>query len=128
MEELDLKSLFELIWKKKLLIISFVIIGAILGFTFNKYYTTPKYKSTVTFLLAQTGSAADSSITASDVTLNSKLVENYSELIKSDSIISEALNQLNIQMDIANLQKNITVESKKVLNLFNFLLQQSKKI
>ena len=43
MEELDLKSLFELIWKKKLLIISFIIIGAILGFTFNKYYTTPKY-------------------------------------------------------------------------------------
>ena len=113
MEELDLKSLFELIWKKKLLIISFIIIGAILGFTFNKYYTTPKYKSTVTFLLAQTGSATDSSITASDVTLNSKLVENYSELIKSDSVISEALNQLNIQMDIADLQKNITVESKK---------------
>ena len=114
MEELDLKSLFELIWKKKSLIILLVIIGAILGFTFNKYYTTPKYKSTVTFLLAQTGSSSsDSSITTSDVTLNSKLVENYSELIKSDSVISEALKQLNIQMSIPDLQKNITVDSKK---------------
>ena len=114
MEELDLKSLFESIWKKKSLIILLVIIGAILGFTFNKYYTTPKYKSTVTFLLAQTGSSSsDSSITASDVTLNSKLVENYSELIKSDSVISEALKQLNIQMSIPDLQKNITVDSKK---------------
>lgn len=114
MEELDLKSLFESIWKKKSLIILLVIIGAILGFTFNKYYTTPKYKSTVTFLLAQTGSSSsDSSITTSDVTLNSKLVENYSELIKSDSVISEALKQLNIQMSIPDLQKNITVDSKK---------------
>lgn len=113
MEELDLKDLLKLIWKQKLLIILLVIVGGVLGFIYNKYYTTPKYKATTTFLLAQNINETDTSITSTDVTLNSKLVDNYSELIKSDTVLNETLNQLNLQMNIKELQNNITVEAKK---------------
>ena len=113
MEELDLKDLLKLIWKQKLLIILLVIVGGVLGFIYNKYYTTPKYKATTTFLLAQNINETDTSITSTDVTLNSKLVDNYSELIKSDAVLNETLNQLNLQMNIKELQNNITVEAKK---------------
>lgn len=127
MEELDLKDLLKLIWKQKLLIILLVIVGGVLGFIYNKYYTTPKYKATTTFLLAQNINETDTSITSTDVTLNSKLVDNYSELIKSDAVLNETLNQLNLQMNIKELQNNITVEAKKALNLLNFQLLLSKK-
>ena len=53
MEELDLIELFELFWRKKILIITIVIICGIIGTIYTYNFVTPKYEAYTKILLAQ---------------------------------------------------------------------------
>lgn len=129
MEELDLKELFELFWSKKLTIAILVVVFAIIGAVYSIFFVKPKYKSSTTLVLTKTESNTEQtaqktsttntteptdSITTTDITINSKLVATYSELIKSKSILREVLSDLNIQeLTEDSVRKNITVSALK---------------
>lgn len=132
MEELDLKELFELFWSKKLTILFLVVVFAIIGAVYSIFFVTPKYKSSTTLVLtktegndetastgqttssASTSSEATDSITTTDITINSKLVATYSELIKSKTILREVLSNLGIkELSEDNVRKNVTVSALK---------------
>ena len=88
-EEIDLKELFKMFWKYKVIIILITILFALIGFCYTEYYVVPKYKSTTTLLLAQNSAQdtqdATNEITQTDINLNQKLVSTYSILVKSKS-------------------------------------------
>ena len=115
MEDIDLKELFMIFWNKKIQIILLVILFAIIGAIYTIGFITPMYTSSTTLVLATSGSEntqdATNSITATDVTLNSKLVSTYSELVKSKKVLRQVIANLNI--DVEELRKNITVSSVK---------------
>lgn len=129
MEELDLKELLSLIWKKKILIIIITIIGLCTGLVYNLFFTTPKYKSTTDFLLAQSTNNTGSvdTITTTDVTLNNKLLSNYTELIKSEMVLSEVLKRLDITLNVANLQKDVSVENKNDTEFIELTVRSTDK-
>lgn len=115
-EEIDLKELFEVFWKKKAIIILATILFAIIGLGYTKYFVTPKYKSSTTLLLAQNNSQGTSTetneITQTDITLNQKLVSTYGVLVKSKNVIGQALENLNMRnIDEEEVRKNITVKA-----------------
>lgn len=125
MEELDLKQLFELFWNKKVIIAILMVVFAIIGAVYSFGFVTPKYKAATTLVLTkgegssateqQTTTTSNSeSITATDVTLNSKLVATYSELIKSKAILREVLSNIGLD-DVSedNVRKNVTVSALK---------------
>ena len=77
MEELDLKELLEMFWEKKVQIILITAIFMTIGIVYSLGFVVPKYQSTTTLLLAtnsSTDSTGSSSITTTDITVNSKLV------------------------------------------------------
>lgn len=90
MEELDLKELLQMFWEKKIQIILVVAISAVIGIIYTSTCVKPKYVAKTSLLLATNSSsvnAGSTSITTTDVTLNSKLVSTYSKLVKSDKVI-----------------------------------------
>ena len=120
MEELDLKSLFEIFWKKKVQIILIVAIFMVLGVIYTVGFVTPEYKASTTLVLASSDTAGNgsqatstNSITTTDITLNSKLVSTYSELVKSKNVLREVISNLKIDVDEDSLRQNITVSSVK---------------
>lgn len=120
MEELDLKEIFSVFWKKKLQIILIVAIFIAVGFIYTVGFVTPKYTSSTTLVLAkadqgttETVTPTTDSITATDVTLNSKLVLTYSELVKSKNVLRQVISNLNIDVKEEELRENITVNSVK---------------
>ena len=124
MEELDLKELFELFWSKKFTIIITVLLFAVIGFIYSLGFVTPRYKSSTTLVLTKTESSSEEkkdpladttdSITTTDITINSKLVATYSELIKSKAVIREVLSNLGIKdLGEEDVRKNVTVSSLK---------------
>lgn len=117
MEDIDLKELFMIFWNKKIQIILLVILFAIIGAIYTIGFITPMYTSSTTLVLATSGSEntqdATNSITATDVTLNSKLVSTYSELVKSKKVLRQVIANLNIDVEEEELRKNITVSSVK---------------
>jgi len=112
MEELDLKELISIFLNKKYLIIIVMLIFAILGIVYTNKILTPLYQSSTTLVLVQIGSdniAQQTSITTTDVTLNSKLVDDYREIAKSKTVASTVKDNLNLQQDITDIQESISV-------------------
>ena len=87
-----------------------------IGVIYTLGFTTPKYSSSTTLVLTGTDGDSDSaesnSITATDVTLNSKLVATYSELVKSNNVLRKVVSNLNIDVSEEELRKNISVTAK----------------
>ena len=115
MEELDIKELFEIFWHKKAQIILLILIFMVSGLIYSVGFVTPMYTSSTTLVLVGTESANDAetqqteSITPTDITINSKLVSTYRELVKSKSILGQVISNLGIQIDEEELRKHIEV-------------------
>ena len=115
MEELDLKELFIMFWNKKAQIILVVLIFIAIGVIYTVGFTTPKYSASTSLLLAGSGSSGTqtNTITTTDVTLNSKLVSTYSELVKSKNVLGQVISNLNINENYETLKNNISVTNVK---------------
>ena len=114
MEEIDLKELFSIFWNKKLLICITVIVFAIIGAIYTLGLKTPLYSSSATLVLAMAETKEDRTenfITTTDVTINSKLVTTYSELIKSKKVLRQVITNLKIDEEPDLLKKNVKVSS-----------------
>lgn len=114
MEELDLKELFQIFWNKKIQIILVILIFMVIGIIYTLGFVTPKYSSSTTLVLASgNNNKQTNTITTTDITLNSKLVSTYSELIKSKNVLRQVKSNLNINLDEEVLRNSIQVTSVK---------------
>ena len=117
MDELDLKDLFNMFWVRKLQIILIVAILVVVGFIYSYILLVPQYQSTTSILLAKSntsqGDSTSSTITSTDLTLNQKLISTYSALLKSESVLTEVINNLNIDKTVNQLENSITVSAKE---------------
>ena len=103
MEELDLKGLFNVFWKGKVKIILIVLIMIVLGVIYTTSFVTEKYTASTTLVLATSGNKsqaegdaqAEESITATEISVNSKLVFH---------LYTNSMTQMNGLMKIAGLK------------------------
>lgn len=126
MEEIDLKELFKLFWKKKAIILVTTMVFLFVGYIYNAFIVTPEYRAATTLILVKSESTT-SSVTQADVTLNQKLVYTYSELVKSDTVLSEVVNRIQLNKSVAQLRKNVTIESVKNTEIIKISVLDSNK-
>ena len=132
MEELDLKELFNIFWHRKIEILLIVLIFGVIGVIYTMGFVTPMYSSSTTLVLASSGkneNLPDTGITtstATEVTVNSKLVSTYSELVKSKNILRQVISNLNMKIEEDTLRKNITVSSVKDTELIQITVKNEK--
>lgn len=114
MEELDLGELFELFWNKKTEVILIILLFIVLGITYTICLVTPKYTSKTTLLLAteQENGTTGSQITTTDLTLNSKLVATYRDLVKSSKVVRQVISNLDLDMSEESLKGSVSVQAK----------------
>ena len=130
MEEIDLKEIFSIFWKKKVEIILIIAIFAVLGYIYTTVFTTPMYTSSTTLVLAgtndETAEGEQDSITTTDLTLNSKLVSTYSQLVKSNKVVRQVISNLGIDISEETLRKNISVSSVSDTELIKITVTTDK--
>ena len=129
MEDIDLKDVFKTFWNKKFDIIVILILFVIAGMVYTTNFVEPEYTSSTTLILAsintnsQDGTtfvSADTAVIDKDITVNSKLVSTYSELIKSNKNIRQVKDNLKIDIDDEELKKSIdvnTVEDTELIRI-----------
>lgn len=127
MEELDLKELCKMFWNRKIRIILIVILFVIVGMIYSIFFVTPMYSSSTTLVLASNLNVKDSSITATDLSVNSKLVSTYSELVKSKNVLRTVIDNLDIDIDEEDLRKNIDVSPVKDTELIEITVTNENK-
>lgn len=126
MEELDLKELFNIFWNRKAQIILIILIFVVIGIIYTIGFTTPMYSSSTTLVLASSGNTetnTNTTITATDITVNSKLVSTYSELVKSKNILRQVIANLGIHVDENSLRNNVAVSSVKDTELIEITVK-----
>lgn len=119
MEEIDIKEIVYYIFKKKVWVILCCILGLIAGIVYTRFLVTPMYSSYSTVVLSKptdtsviSSTTTGEGITQNDITLNSKLVATYSEIMKSRAVASEVKEKLGLNVSEEALMSNISVTAK----------------
>lgn len=119
MEEIDIKEIIYYIFKKKVWVILCCILGLIAGVVYTKFFVTQMYSSYSTVVLSKptdtsviSSTTTGEGITQNDITLNSKLVATYSEIMKSRAVASEVKEKLGLDISEEALMSNISVTAK----------------
>ena len=129
MEEMDLKELFNMFWSKKFQIILIILIFGIIGFIYTIEFITPMYDASTTLVLVSSADetvTTNTMITATDVSLNSKLVATYSELIKSKNVLREVISNLNTDLEEDMLKNYITVSAVEDTELIEITVRNEE--
>lgn len=112
MEEIDLVEMLKAFWRRKLQIILIILIFIEIGYIYTTKYVTPMYSTKTTLVLAsQEGDTTNTASIASDVTVNTKLVSTYSELIKSKNVLSDVISNLGVDITVEKLRNSINVSA-----------------
>ena len=116
MEEIDLKELIDMFLARKFLILFVIIVFAAVGIIYTVKLVVPKYESTTSLILVQTGTEISSdttnAITTADLTLNSKLVDNYKAVCTSRSVLTKVITNLNLNYTYEELYSKTSVATK----------------
>ena len=112
MEEIDIQEIFKRLWNSRRFILTTMIIFMIVAGVYSFVIQMPKYQSYTTIVLTKAGNTNDdnTSVTQTDVTMNQKLVGTYSEVVKSKTVLSQVISNLQIaNLTESELRNNVTV-------------------
>ena len=106
--EIDLRDIFNVLKKRWLMICSITATSVIIAGVISFFILSPVYESSSTLLVSYKQNQ-ESIMTYNDLTMSQKLVNTYSEIIKSRSISEAVIKQLNLDLTAEELSKKITV-------------------
>lgn len=106
--EIDLKEIFSMIKKRWLMIVSITAVAVVAAGIISFFVLTPVYESSATLLVSYKQNQ-ESVMTYNDLTMSQKLVNTYSEIIKSRSISEAVLKKLDLDLTPEELSGKITV-------------------
>ena len=132
MEELDLKELLLIFWKKKVLIITITLFCIIVGTIYSYCYVKPVYKATTKLALVQTyveteENKASKIVSKSNLTVNTKLLTSSLEIIKSDVVLQEVVDSLNIEnLTVDKIKSSISVQNIKETDIIEITVKNKE--
>lgn len=106
-------NLFDLlteIWKKFYIVVIAMIITGVLSYSFSAFALTPKYKSAVNLIVNTTSTSTDY-VSNDNITSAKNLVATYSVVIKSNTVLNQVIDNLNLDMTYNDLSNAMTVQA-----------------
>lgn len=106
--EIDLREIFGMLKRRWLMIFSMTFIALMAAGVISFFVLSPVYESSSTLLVSYKQNQ-ESVMTYNDMQMSQKLVNTYSEIIKSRSISEEVLKKLDLDLTPDELSGKITV-------------------
>ena len=110
MEEFNISEFIKYYFSLIVMVILFIILGAVGRWYYTDYIQVPMYKSQTSLVLTRAGDSTGS-ITQNDISLNKNLVATYREIIKSRRILSNVISNLNLDITEKELSDKVSVTS-----------------
>lgn len=110
MEEFNISEFIKYYFSLIVIVILFIILGAVGSWYYTDYIQVSMYKSQTSLVLTRAGDSTGS-ITQNDISLNKNLVATYREIIKSRRILSNVISNLNIDITEKELSDKVSVTS-----------------
>lgn len=106
--EIDLREIFAMLKRRWLMIFSITVVAIVAAGVISFFVLSPVYESSSTLLVSYKQNQ-ESVMTYNDMQMSQKLVNTYSEIIKSRSISEAALKKLDLDLTPDELSGKITV-------------------
>lgn len=118
-ETISLKEIFEVIKKRFLLIIAFVLGAALVAAVVSYFVMTPKYEANSQFIVNQGDQDQQTQYNLNDIRLNVELINTYREIIRSERILDQVIETLNLDYSAGTLGNKINVSSAQNSQVVN---------
>ena len=107
--EIDVFATLKVLWKRKFSIILVALVFAIAAFGYSAFLAKKEYQSTSRIYVVSRQNQDNNALTNSDLQAGSYLVKDYREIILSQNVLSQAIEELKLNMTPAELSKKINV-------------------
>lgn len=111
-ETIDLREVILLLKKNLLALIAVTVLFAVTGYLISVFAMTPQYEASATMIVnSQEDASIQTYITNDQITSATKLVDTYSVILTSDTVLDKTIEDLGLNMDYESLLGKVTVES-----------------
>ena len=107
--EIDVFAMLKTLWKRKFSIVLVALVFAIAAFGYSAFLAKKEYQSTSRIYVVSRQNQDNNALTNSDFQAGSYLVKDYREIILSQNVLSQAIEELKLDMTPAELSKKISV-------------------
>ena len=107
--EIDVFAMLKTLWKRKFSIVLVALIFAIAAFGYSAFLAKKEYQSTSRIYVVSRQNQDNNALTNSDLQAGSYLVKDYREIILSQNVLSQAIEELKLDLTPAELSKKISV-------------------
>ncbi|WP_017470992.1 YveK family protein [Amphibacillus jilinensis] len=108
-ETISLKEIVLVIRKRLGLILSLTIGAALISGLVTLFFITPIYQANSQFLVNQNNAQTDSAVELNDIRTNVELINTYNVIIKSNRILNEVIEELNLTISSNVLSDKLSV-------------------
>ena len=110
MEEINIKDFFVYLKKYFFAFVAVISIAVIGVVVYDTAIKKPMYQANTTVIIAKSDGADGAAATLNDVNASQKLVTNYSEFAKSESVLSQVIQNLDLKTNVKSFSKNLTIK------------------
>ena len=107
--EIDVFATLKVLWKRKFSIILVALVFAIATFGYSAFLAKKEYQSTSRIYVVSRQNQDNNALTNSDLQAGSYLVKDYREIILSQNVLTQAIEELKLDMTPVELSKKISV-------------------
>ena len=112
MEEINIGDVFRYFTSKLHIILIITTLVLLLGMGYTMFIQKPDYKASTLVVLVGSSNKDESITSTSELSLNRQLVQTYSVIIKSRSIMETVINNLNLDMTPDELSEKVTLTTQ----------------
>lgn len=126
MENFDMNRFFKVFLNSKFYIIFILLLCLAIGYFYSYHYVTPMYQSSATVVLVQNedlNQENDTSITQKDLTLNKNLLATYTKIAKSNRVLEQVIENLNLSISSESLASLVTVQAVNNTEVFKITVR-----
>ena len=107
--EIDVFAMLKTLWKRKFSIVLVALVFAIAAFGYSAFLAKKEYQSTSRIYVVSRQNQENNALTNSDLQAGSYLGKDYREIILSQNVLTQAIEELKLDMTPAELSKKISV-------------------
>ena len=101
--------MLKTLWKRKFSIVLVALVFAIAAFGYSAFLAKKEYQSTSRIYVVSRQNQDNNALTNSDLQAGSYLVKDYREIILSQNVLTQAIEELKLDLTPAELSKKISV-------------------
>lgn len=122
--EIDLREIFEMLKKRWLMIASITLVAAIVAGVISFFVLKPQYEASTTMIVSYKQNQ-EALMNAADLQMSQKLVETYTQIVKSERIADKVIKKLDLDLSTGALNSKISVSQMGATEILKITIKDN---